>query len=160
MALQYSILISKECINSIILNNSVKRISKIDPIVVDLPKGFAVYNTTDKIGFGYSLIDTKDQLWGYEDELLQEDFRFEQSICFRLSNNLDYNKVIKKLFLVLLDLFLKIHCDFIFLGNDEVMLFRKNNIFFATKENINWLNNEIDYIPFEINLLSNSNGIK
>jgi hypothetical protein len=60
------------------LNDSVKKISKIDPITVYLLEVFAVYNITDEFGFGYSIIDTKDQIWGYEDELLQKicDFCF------------------------------------------------------------------------------------
>lgn len=153
MAIYYSITLAKECITSDMLSETIEKISTINPIINDLGKTIVVYNTLVDIGFGYSLRDTKEAKWGWEPDLFQKEFWSEQNINFRM-DKFNFDKAIQNFFFVFFDLLPKIPCDLIVFSNDVIIIQRINGVFYANKDEANWLKNN-GFFPaeFDINVL-------
>ena len=155
MAVEYSILLSKRCVDEAFLTQIIRKIytGKLDPVFLE--KGFKVSNIRDEIGFSYSLIEVNEQPWGWEDEFLKNEFRYVQRIGFRCDSFFDAEKRNRNLYTVIFLLISSIDCDMIILQNDVLLFVKKKDEIFVRKGSVEWLSQNFHDLTtnFSINLI-------
>ncbi|WP_127547387.1 hypothetical protein [Paenibacillus amylolyticus] len=70
----------------------IEKLTKINIIcdeVIQLDKGLKIEETVNKVGFSIALIDTSASPFGYDSEFLANDFKYNQSLNFRIDNDWD-----------------------------------------------------------------------
>ena len=109
----------------------IEKLTKINIIcdeVIQLDKGLKIEETVNKVGFSIALIDTSASPFGYDSEFLANDFKYNQSLNFRIDNDWDSIEAIIRILVLVFEIIDSTESNLLFLLNDNECVYRIDGI--------------------------------
>lgn len=146
MSLQYSLLLQQELTFEKNLKPLIHKYDITVSSVVDIPKGKKI----DTPEFSLSIVDTSDIPFGWESELLNEEYTYIQSIGFYLDKSSDLDQTGSNILEMVIDILDGVNNALLLLNDSVVFYWDGINLF---------INNEFGFwdIGSRIQIISNKN---
>ncbi|MEK4074950.1 SitI3 family protein [Paenibacillus amylolyticus] len=127
----------------------IEKLTKINIIcdeVIQLDKGLKIEETVNKVGFSIALIDTSASPFGYDSEFLANDFKYNQSLNFRIDNDWDSIEAIIRILVLVFEIIDSTESNLLFLLNDNECVYRIDGILRINNEDGFW--DRVEYRRF------------